>query len=267
MKWSEDNPALFVTMEKGRMYIFRGANPEEPIQSNAYICSFSDLCIKTVLLDELMQDPENPSKAYMKTFETKSLRDTRQLLATCPLEEAFQFVEDNPHPRLWSLLAESSLRALQLSFADKAFVRCKDYHGIQLVKRLFMLAEPARQQAEIAAYLGRFDEAEALYQQIGREDLAIALRTCLGDWSRVISMLTAREEANGGGVGQAPTNSRALAEAYNMLGEYFAERQRWQKAQSCFREVCCHVCTHAMICNALWLYIWMLLYCITSHLR
>ena len=29
------------------MYVFRGLNPEEPVQSNGYLCSFSDLCIKS----------------------------------------------------------------------------------------------------------------------------------------------------------------------------------------------------------------------------
>lgn len=40
-------------------------------------------------------------------FETKSLRDTRDLLVTTPIQEAYQFVDDNPHPRLWKLVAEA----------------------------------------------------------------------------------------------------------------------------------------------------------------
>ena len=34
------------------------------------------------------------------------------------------------------LLAESSLEKLDLEMAEKAFVRCEDYQGIQFVKRL-----------------------------------------------------------------------------------------------------------------------------------
>ena len=30
MIWAEDNPELFAMMEKTRMYIFRGLDPEEP---------------------------------------------------------------------------------------------------------------------------------------------------------------------------------------------------------------------------------------------
>ena len=31
MMWSTDNPLLFAMMEKTRMYIFRGLDPEEPV--------------------------------------------------------------------------------------------------------------------------------------------------------------------------------------------------------------------------------------------
>ena len=92
VKWSNDNPDLFAIMEKTRMYIFRGLDPEvrrggreggrergreggreedesdllliilnlqchsqEPVISSASICSFSNLQVKAVLLDELMK--------------------------------------------------------------------------------------------------------------------------------------------------------------------------------------------------------------------
>lgn len=89
------------------MYVFRGLNPEEPVQSNGHLCSFSDLCIKSVLLDDVFRAPEQPVKEQVLMFDTKSLRDTRELLASTPLQEAYQFVHDNPHPRLWRLIAEA----------------------------------------------------------------------------------------------------------------------------------------------------------------
>ena len=65
MKWATDNPDLFAMMEKTRMYVFRNLEPEEPILSSGYICSFQDLEIKAVLLDEILRDPETPNKADM----------------------------------------------------------------------------------------------------------------------------------------------------------------------------------------------------------
>lgn len=45
MCWAGDNPQLLAIMEKTRMYIFKGNNPEEPISSSGYLCSFQVLLI------------------------------------------------------------------------------------------------------------------------------------------------------------------------------------------------------------------------------
>lgn len=44
---------------------------QEPILSSGYICQFNDLQIKSVLLDEIMKDPENPTKDNMAEMEIK----------------------------------------------------------------------------------------------------------------------------------------------------------------------------------------------------
>ena len=66
------------------------------------------------------------------------------------------------------LLAESALEALNLKIADQAFVRCKDYQGIEFVKRLGHLQSDTMKQAEVAAYFKRFDEAERMYLDMDR---------------------------------------------------------------------------------------------------
>ena len=82
MKWATDNPDLFAMMEKTRMYIFRNLEPEEPILSAGYICQFSDLEIRAVLLDEILRagNPDNSAPDLVLDLEVKSLRDTRDLL-------------------------------------------------------------------------------------------------------------------------------------------------------------------------------------------
>ena len=42
-------------------------------------------------------------------------------------------MERNPHARLWRLLAEQGLEELDLSIAERAFVKCENYYGLQLV--------------------------------------------------------------------------------------------------------------------------------------
>ncbi len=44
---------------------------QEPILSSGYICAFNDLQIKSVLLDEILKDPENPTKDNITEMEIK----------------------------------------------------------------------------------------------------------------------------------------------------------------------------------------------------
>uniref|UniRef100_A0A663EVR7 WD repeat-containing protein 35 n=1 Tax=Aquila chrysaetos chrysaetos TaxID=223781 RepID=A0A663EVR7_AQUCH len=221
MKWAKDNPDLFAMMEKTRMYVFRNLDPEEPIQTSGYICNFEDLEIKSVLLDEILKNPEHPNKDYIINFEIRSLRDSRALIEKVGIEESSQFIEDNPHPRLWRLLAEAALQKLDLQTAEQAFVRCKDYQGIKFVKRLGNLQSEAMKQAEVAAYFSRFEEAERMYLDMDRRDLAIGLRIKLGDWFRVLQLLK---------TGSGDSDDALLEQAHNAIGDYFADRQKWLNA-------------------------------------
>ncbi|XP_037550969.1 WD repeat-containing protein 35 [Nematolebias whitei] len=221
MKWANDNPDLFAMMEKTRMYIFRDLDPEEPIQTSGYICNFEDLEIKSVLLDEIMKDPERPNKDNLINFEIRSLRDSRALIEKVGIEDASQFIEDNPHPRLWRLLAEAALQKLDLKTAEEAFVHCKDYPGILFVKRLGNLQSEPMKQAEVAAYFGSFEKAESMYSAMDRRDLVINLKIKLGDWFKVANLLT-----NGSGA----CDDALLQQAYNGAGDYYADRQKWVDA-------------------------------------
>uniref|UniRef100_A0A5F9CDD7 WD repeat-containing protein 35 n=1 Tax=Oryctolagus cuniculus TaxID=9986 RepID=A0A5F9CDD7_RABIT len=221
MKWAKDNPDLFAMMEKTRMYVFRNLDPEEPIQTSGYICNFEDLEIKLVLLDEILKNADLPNKDYIIHFEIRSLRDSRALIEMVGIEDASQFIEDNPHPRLWRLLAEAALQKLDLYTAEQAFVRCKDYQGIKFVKRLGNLQTESMKQAEVVAYFGRFEEAERMYLDMDRRDLAIGLRLKLGDWFRVLQLLK---------TGSGDADDSLLEQAHNAIGDYFADRQKWLNA-------------------------------------
>lgn len=121
-------------------------------------------------------------------FEGRSLRDTRELLKTTTAEDAYAFVDGAPHPRLWRILAEHALEGLDFAMADKAFVRCADYQGIQLVKHLRALDDTAKQRAEVAVYFKRFDEAEQAYHAMDRPDLAVDMRMRLGGWAHGVGV-------------------------------------------------------------------------------
>lgn len=86
-------------MEKNRLFIMKNFETEEPILSAGYVCDFTDLEVRSVLLDEILKDPEeirNIDEMFVQ-YEAKSLRDTREILTSVSLKEAVDFVEKNQH--------------------------------------------------------------------------------------------------------------------------------------------------------------------------
>jgi hypothetical protein len=51
------------------------------VLSSGYLCRFKDLTITAVLLDDIMARPDEPELELLVEMETKSLRDTRDILA------------------------------------------------------------------------------------------------------------------------------------------------------------------------------------------
>lgn len=66
-----------------------------------------------------LQNPERPNKDNLFNFEIRSLRDSRALIEKVGIEDASQFIEDNPHPRLWWIFLNTVLKLFsQISFVD-----------------------------------------------------------------------------------------------------------------------------------------------------
>jgi WD repeat-containing protein 35 len=232
MVWASDYPDLWACMEKARMYIFRGTDPEEPTLSSGYLCRFDDLTITSVLLDDVMAQPDKPDRGQMVVaHETRSLRDSRMLLARTGLKDSAQFIQDNAHPRLWRLLAETALEKLDLNTAERAYVACQDYPGIQFVKRLRLLHDKAKQRAEVLVYFKRSDEAERLYIEMDRRDLAIDMRMRMGQWAHVLRLLTSASSQDSlSSARAAGVDDATLALARTRLGDMLVDRQQWSKA-------------------------------------
>ncbi|XP_071440698.1 WD repeat-containing protein 35 [Hetaerina americana] len=232
-RWASDNPLQLAAMEKTRMYIFRDLDPEEPILSSGYICSFRDLEIRAALMDEiitssLMSGDEHPSVSeHILDLEVKSLRDTRDLLSKVGIGEASTFIEENPHPRLWRLLGEAALKTLDLERAEEAFVRCRDYGSIKFAKRLATVQGEKLKRAEVAAYLKDFDLAEQLYIEADRRDLALTLREKLGDWQSALQLMH-----SGGSGGHVEDWRRE--QACNEAGDLLAVSGEWSRAKEMY---------------------------------
>lgn len=124
--------------------------------------------IKTVLLDELIQVQEKPTSRHIINVEVKSLRDTKQLLENVNIGEAKKFIEDNPHPRLWRLLADAALRKDDIEMAEFAFIKSQDYVGIMHINKLRNISEAKTRKAYTALFLKQFDEAERIFIEMDR---------------------------------------------------------------------------------------------------
>ncbi|CAG7833859.1 unnamed protein product [Allacma fusca] len=221
--WARDNPNLMCVMEKTRMYVMRNGEPEEPVLTSAYLAYFKDLKVTSVLMDELMANPENPNKEQIVTLESRALRDTRLLIDNgTSLSDVTRYVEDNSHPCLWRLLAQAALNRLNLQVAETAFVRCRDYAGVQLTKRVGNISHELIRKAEVASFFGDFEKAETLYLEADRKDLASEMWKLLGEWRRVesASMPVPRHRAS----------DRAHREMCLAMGDMHAENQEWTKA-------------------------------------
>ena len=67
--------------------------------------------------------------------------------------------------------------------------------------------------------MGKFDEAERIYREMDRRDLALQLRANLGDWFKVVNLVQ-----QGGG------DDETLAQSWNQIGDYYMEHQMMAKA-------------------------------------
>lgn len=131
---------------------------------------------------------------------------------------AITYVEENSRcSRLWEIIAEASLNSLDFDTAKLAFAKCKDYQGIQFIKRIKKFDNPAMKKAEIAAFFQNPEKAEKIYLEIDRKDLAIDLWVRMGDWFRVVQLI----KAGGGG------DDHLLQQAWNHIGDHYYDRQRW----------------------------------------
>ena len=109
------------------------------------------------------------------------------------------------HFRLWRLLAEAALDSLDLTMAEAAYVRCKDYPGILFTKTLGKIQNDTVRKAEVAAWFKNYDEAERLYLEADMRSFAVRMRKRLGDWFKVVQLL---KTGSGG-------NDAEIEEAYN----------------------------------------------------
>lgn len=73
--------------------------------------------------------------------------------------KAIQFVDENPHPSLWKIVAEKALMDLDYLAAEKALIKIDDYKTLKYVKKIQLLDDREKQKAEVLILYGKYDAA------------------------------------------------------------------------------------------------------------
>ena len=218
--WASDTPSQFVSCERQKLFVYNDLQPEEPIQSLSYIAQVADLEILTVDLIRLMQDPLNPGHRIFKSHPTKALREMKIMLANRPqvtIENVVDYVRQEHKNKLWDELAEVSMVEMNFTLAERCYLETTNYRGLQFLKRVRAVKDANIQRAQVLSYLGRFDEAQSIYNSMDRLDLAIEMRASIGDYERVLDIMGPNRVGN----------DDSMVTAYTNVGDMYAERSDW----------------------------------------
>ncbi|KAL1244860.1 WD repeat-containing protein [Trichinella spiralis] len=220
-KWSTLDPELLAVTEKNRLCIFKGTKAQEPILFNARMCELSDVALRAIYLDDLIKDQKPNNVDYFLEIKTQPLQVATNFAKQKQLHELASFAEQTAHPAIWKLLAETAMLEWNFELAELAFIKLLDYNSIQFLRTLITISDEQLKRAEILSFLGDLEQAEKIYMNSDRIDLAIGLNQKYGNWTRVVELL--RDDV---GV----ENDTRLDQAYNAIGDQMAERNNWEQA-------------------------------------
>ncbi|KRX19175.1 WD repeat-containing protein 35 [Trichinella nelsoni] len=240
-KWSTLDPELLAVTEKNRLCIFKGTKAQvgqcnfskdilcmddiaflqEPILFNARMCELSDVALRAIYLDDLIKDQKPNNVDYFLEIKTQPLQVATNFAKQKQLHELASFAEQTAHPAIWKLLAETAMLEWNFELAELAFIKLLDYNSIQFLRTLITISDEQLKRAEILSFLGDLEQAEKIYINSDRIDLAISLNQKYGNWTRVVELL--RDDV---GV----ENDTRLDQAYNAIGDQMAERNNWEQA-------------------------------------
>lgn len=71
MKWDTDKEDTIAIMEKSRLLVVQGTTAADPVPNQGYICSFSDLTVRTVQMQHVMQNPKEFDRGLISDIEVK----------------------------------------------------------------------------------------------------------------------------------------------------------------------------------------------------
>ncbi|OQR74556.1 WD repeat domain 35 [Tropilaelaps mercedesae] len=229
VRWAWDEPELFAYMEKTRLIVVHRLETENATTCSGYICAIEQLRVKCVLLDEILAAPQQvlSIRNHIVVEDTCLLKQLNELLKKANIADVVQFIEDNDsNSILWREMGKYYMISGDLDAAEMALVRVRDWDGVLFCRRVAKLASREVREAEVLAYFDQFDEAEQIFINNDRVDLAIEMHSNVGNWERVVELALTSNESN----------VTLIESAYNNLGQLCTENGEWEKAIHCFEK-------------------------------
>ncbi|XP_046911602.2 intraflagellar transport protein Oseg4 isoform X2 [Dermatophagoides farinae] len=233
-KWETDNNDLIVLLEKNKFIVINlykgGVKILDPILFDGYLCSFQQLSIQTIALDQLIVDISNhldnlDVNDYIVNIPSHYVNEIKNLIdEKDSITDAINYAVKIPElPSLWTIVSNECLKNLDIETAYLAMIKNRDYKGLQFLKRLNRIKDLNLKNAEVCAYQNHIQQAESLYlQELDRPDLAVYLNKMNGNFERVRTLL---EKYN-----NLANHDKEMKECYMNLGEYYQDNYQWQQA-------------------------------------
>ena len=214
--WSEDDPEMFVVMEKTRLFLYRGFEPEEPVQTSGYLHRLRQSDVALIHLDELLP-VEFPELSHIQIVNSSIISAARKLIER-DLKDSFDFLMRKPEPNGWNLLAETALAKEEYELSMKSYAQTKNYSAMKFLQRLLSIEDRRKRKAEALVWLGKLEDAEKQYLDMDRKDLAIEMWSRNGKFDRVQNLI------------ESTPNKHVTAAMEHDLAHYFYALQDYESA-------------------------------------
>lgn len=220
MKWSVDDPASFAFMKDSQLVICNklGDKLQKPFACNGYLLSFHTTKIMLVLLDEILESRDVPTKAKILNIVNCVVREVDEIIETKGLERSFQHF-NNASVKIFNLISRRCLEAFDLNLAEKAFAKCQNYRALKFLRRLELFEDLSRRSAEIQRFFLHFDKAEKIFVEMDNTLLALELNINQGEWFRVLKYVQNNDY-----------DPEILQRAYESIGEHYINENNWSRA-------------------------------------
>ncbi|KAL8443211.1 hypothetical protein Emag_006039 [Eimeria magna] len=270
-QWASDHGDLIAVLQLSRVLLVHiriqsGSEsscmvpdePREALSEHLHLIDFTSLCVRALCTKSLLNVSAKSAASQpprIITYKAEPLLQMGELLnlrrrsmegrageqrilyrsagldGPCTLQQATELAARLSHTTLWKLLADTALAIEQLDVTEEAFVRCEDYIGLQVLKRVRALKTGGEGVAAMAALAGDILKAGAFYEAQNKHIAAASLFLSFGYWNEAANTLNAASTS------QRLGDSASLSKVCKSLAEAYGEMGEWQLAINFYKRL------------------------------